>query len=201
MTPSFNPAEIEGISKQPVAHVQWVHRDKLTSNDYNPNHVAGPELDLLRQSLIQDGWTLPLVVQEDYTLVDGFHRHKLSGEPDIYARTNGFVPVVILPQASKRSHAIASTVRYNRARGIHAVLKMSDIVYELIEEQKMPASQVAQDLGMEEEEIDRLLFRGKMTKYGAADEYQQAWVPTRGDTNDYRPRNFIEKKQKEQVDE
>ena len=68
--------------KQPIDKVQWIHRDKLKPNNYNPNMVAPPELRLLKISILEDGWTQPIVVNSDMTIVDGFHRWTLSKDKD-----------------------------------------------------------------------------------------------------------------------
>ena len=63
----------------PLGSLQWVDRDKLKPNDYNPNKVSRDNLDLLTQSILTNGWTLPIVVRPDYTIIDGFHRWTVSG--------------------------------------------------------------------------------------------------------------------------
>ena len=55
----------QGIDNQPVGKVQWVDRNTLNANDYNPNFVAPPELQLLKTSIIEDGWTQPIVILSD----------------------------------------------------------------------------------------------------------------------------------------
>ncbi|NBW63318.1 MAG: hypothetical protein EBR33_09230 [Synechococcaceae bacterium WB4_1_0192] len=50
------------MKDQPVSKVRWVPREKLIGNAWNPNHVAAPELELLITSLVEDGWTQPVVV-------------------------------------------------------------------------------------------------------------------------------------------
>ena len=69
--------------KQPLDNITWLHRDKLKANSYNPNRVAKPELKLLKLSIIEDGWTQPIVANKDYTIVDGYHRWTVSGEKEI----------------------------------------------------------------------------------------------------------------------
>ena len=41
----------KGLDAQPVNTVQWVERSELKANDYNPNHVAPVELELLKTSI------------------------------------------------------------------------------------------------------------------------------------------------------
>src|SRR5699024_12398193 len=64
---------------QPISEVKIVDRDLLKPNDYNPNKVMEDNLKLLMQSIKTNGWTLPIVVRPDYTIIDGFHRWTVSG--------------------------------------------------------------------------------------------------------------------------
>lgn len=64
----------------PLSTLQWVPREWLKPNDYNPNKVSKENLKLLTQSILVNGWTLPIVVRPDYTIIDGFHRWTVSGE-------------------------------------------------------------------------------------------------------------------------
>ena len=47
----------------PLSSLQWVDRDQLKPNDYNPNKVNRENLKLLVQSILTNGWTLPWVQQ------------------------------------------------------------------------------------------------------------------------------------------
>ena len=88
------------LSKQPVSSVEWIRRDLLDANDYNPNRVAPPELRLLERSILADGWTQPLVVrfaeEGRFEIVDGFHRWTVSGYPNVAKLTAGLVPCVLV---------------------------------------------------------------------------------------------------------
>lgn len=160
----------------PVSNVTWIHRDKLRANDYNPNNVFSPEMDLLRTSLLEDGWTLPLVIREDGEIVDGFHRWMLSAEKKIYDLTDGLIPVVILKNVDK-PHQVASTIRYNRARGVHHVLKMSDLVRGLKDTYKVKDKEIARILGMEVLEVELLYERGNILKRVGKDKFGKGWKP------------------------
>lgn len=63
----------------PLSTLQWVNRDSLKPNDYNPNKVSKENLKLLIQSILTNGWTLPIVVRPDMTIIDGFHRWTVAG--------------------------------------------------------------------------------------------------------------------------
>lgn len=161
---------------QPVSNVEWVHRDKLRANDYNPNVVPPPELKLLAISILEDGWTQPLVVRDDDEIVDGFHRWTVSGYKAVSALTDGLVPVVRL--STDAAHQRISTVRHNRARGVHHVVRMADIVAELVD-LGMEPDEIKVRLRMDTDEVERLLARGKMTERGVSpDGLGRAWEPT-----------------------
>ena len=63
----------------PLSTLQWVDRDKVIPNTYNPNKVSEDNLELLVQSILSNGWTLPIVVRPDLTIIDGFHRWTVAG--------------------------------------------------------------------------------------------------------------------------
>ena len=80
----------------PLASLQWVDRDMLRPNNYNPNRVSEENLRLLVQSIETNGWTLPIVVRPDYTIIDGFHRWTVSGMEPLKTKLKGIVPIVIV---------------------------------------------------------------------------------------------------------
>lgn len=150
-----------GVEHQPLGNVRWVDRNLLHANGYNPNHVAPPEMKLLKTSILSDGWTQPIVARSDYEIVDGFHRWTCSGDPDVGGLTGGLVPVVFLPDDVPMEHQMMSTVRHNRARGTHGVMKMADIVVELLES-GVERDRVCDLMQMEPQEVDRLAMRGNL---------------------------------------
>lgn len=160
----------------PIDTVEWVDPGTLTANGYNPNHMAPPEEALLRVSILEDGWTHPIVARPDNEIVDGFHRWSLAKKyPEILALGGGKVPVVrLLP--SDTVHQMMSTIRHNRARGNHYVLKMADIIRQL-KEAGVADEDIERRLSMEPEEVERLADAGGMLKRGAAEGFNKGWVP------------------------
>lgn len=171
-----------GIDEQPVSRVQWVARGELSANDYNPNRVPPTELKLLATSIIEDGWTQPIVARRyvgaGMQIVDGFHRWTVAEMPAVFGMTGGLVPVVQLPDALDRGHQMMSTIRHNRARGTHYVVRMAEIVHELANGLGVEPTEIMQRLGMEGEEVRRLLDRGKMTERHAQATFGKGWVPS-----------------------
>lgn len=171
-----------GIEKQPLMKISWVNRDKLKPNHYNPNKVASTEMDLLKLSILEDGWTQPIVARHSGEIVDGYHRWTVSEDPQIAKMTDGKVPVVYLADEVDCCHQMMSTIRHNRARGQHGILKMSDIVMGL-QERGLSSEEIQHRLKMEEEEVLRLTDHASMgERFDAKFEgtFSRGWVPGKG---------------------
>lgn len=138
----------------PLDTLQWVNRSMVKPNDYNPNKVSKQNLELLKQSILSNGWTLPIVVRPDFTIIDGFHRWTIAGEEPLLSMLDGKVPVVVVDHKDK-SGDIYGTVTHNRARGTHLLGPMKAIVKELMDEGKS-VEEIGKQLGMKPEEIFRL---------------------------------------------
>lgn len=143
----------------PVYHVISVPIDKIEPNSYNPNAVAPPELELLYDSIREDGYTMPIVCYYDeardkYSIVDGFHRYRIMlDHADIYEREGGCLPVSVIDKPL--DCRMASTIRHNRARGSHDVDLMSNIIRDLHNLGRSDAW-ISKHLGMDRDEILRL---------------------------------------------
>lgn len=138
----------------PLSTLHWIDRGSVKPNDYNPNKVSKQNLALLKQSILTNGWTLPIVVRPDLTIIDGFHRWTVAGEEPLKSMLDGKVPVVIVEHKDKAGN-IYGTVTHNRARGTHLLGPMKAIVRELMNEGKT-AEEIGKQLGMKPEEIFRL---------------------------------------------
>lgn len=138
----------------PLNSLQWVDRERLKANDYNPNKVSEDNLKLLVQSIETNGWTLPIVVRPDYTIIDGFHRWTVAGREPLRSKLGGKVPVVIVDHADADDD-IFGTITHNRARGQHLLEPMKAIVKRLLADGKT-VPEIGKQLGMRPEEIFRL---------------------------------------------
>ena len=139
---------------EPLSSLQWVDRELLKANDYNPNKVSEENLKLLMTSIQTNGWTLPIVVRPDFTIIDGFHRWTVSGREPLKTQLGGKVPIVIVNHADERED-IYGTITHNRARGTHLLEPMKAIVQRLIDE-GTSVPEISKQLGMSPEEIFRL---------------------------------------------
>ncbi|MFC7331373.1 IbrB-like domain-containing protein [Marinactinospora rubrisoli] len=165
---------------EPVDCVQWVRAEKVQANDYNPNIVAPPEMKLLEKSITDDGYTQPIVgwpiADGHIEVVDGFHRHRVGKESKKVAkRVRGRLPVALIqPERSERSDRMAATIRHNRARGVHTVDGMSEIVLDLARRGKTDAW-IGEHLGMDADEVLRLRQTQGLAELFADEEFSEAW--------------------------
>lgn len=162
--------------EHPVSQVRWIETEKIHGNDYNPNQVAPPEMKLLELSIREDGYTQPIVVwkvsDDDYEVVDGFHRHLVG----IKMGLSHLPCVIINNDRLDRGDRIASTIRHNRARGKHKISAMSDIVVEL-SKRNWNDAKIAKELGMDADEVLRLKQITGLAELFADEEFSEAWEP------------------------
>lgn len=171
--------DISPFKKEPVDCVQWIPNELVKANDYNPNTVAPPEMELLHTSIKEDGYTQPIVVwkhDDYYEVVDGFHRNRVGKEyQDITERINGYLPVVVINEdVTDKGQRIASTIRHNRARGKHQVDAMSNIVLDL-KKRNWSNEKIAKKLGMDADEVLRLSQIGGLAEMFMDKNFSEAW--------------------------
>jgi ParB-like chromosome segregation protein Spo0J len=169
-------------NSQPVNFVRWVPIEKVHANDYNPNSVAKNEMRLLYVSILHDGYTQPVVTvyddqQDQYVIVDGFHRYTtMKLNKDIAERNNGLLPVVVIDKSI--NDRMASTVRHNRARGKHSVSGMANMVFQMLDNGWSDEA-ICKELGVEADELVRLKHVTGFSKLFENVEYKRAWETKR----------------------
>lgn len=172
--------QISPFKSEPVDFIKWVKNDTVYANDYNPNVVAPPEMELLKISISADGYTQPIVSMPDndgkYEVIDGFHRHRCGKEMlEIRNRVHGYLPLVQINEERKdKSDRIAATIRHNRARGKHKVDAMSDIVIEL-KKRNWSDEKIAKNLGMDSDEVLRLCQISGLAELFTDQEFSKSW--------------------------
>lgn len=163
--------------KSPVYNVIAVPLENIQANSYNPNSVASPEMKLLYKSILEDGYTMPIVCYKlengKYEIVDGFHRYTIMKiHKDIYERESGKLPVVVIDKDI--SNRMASTIRHNRARGSHSTELMSQIVAELIETGRSD-QWILKNIGMDADELLRLKQLTGLASLFKDREFSKSW--------------------------
>jgi ParB-like chromosome segregation protein Spo0J len=162
----------------PVYNVVPVPIEKIRANSYNPNAVAPPEMKLLELSILEDGYTMPIVcyyvADEDvYEIVDGYHRYTVMLQnEEIRTREKGLLPVSVIDK--DLSNRMASTIRHNRARGSHSIELMSTIVAELTTA-GMSDAWILRHIGMDKDELLRLKQITGVAALFANQEFSEAW--------------------------
>lgn len=173
MKSGYEMTEVEKQIAFPCLYAKLVPIDKVIFNDYNPNHVAPPEMRLLYHSIEEDGYTQPIVTIYDetdklYIVVDGAHRYKNAKEKFKIP----MIPVVVINKQIK--DRMASTIRHNRARGEHNVTQMSNIVAELFM-LGWEDSDIAKHVGMSADEVLRLKQNTGIAEVFKNHEYSNSW--------------------------
>ena len=172
--------EIGPFKTEPVDCVLWVKNNSVSANDYNPNSVAPPEMELLRLSISNDGYTQPIVSMktdnENREVIDGFHRNRVGKEcKDIQSRVHGYLPVVTIRETQEnKGDRIASTIRHNRARGKHRIDAMSEIVLDL-KKRNWSDKKISKQLGMDQDEVLRLTQLTGLSELFKNKEFSEAW--------------------------
>jgi len=178
--------QVSPMRNEPVDCVIWVPNENVRANDYNPNSVAPPEMELLKVSILEDGYTQPIVAYQSgdqMEVVDGFHRNRVGKEcKEVKERVLGYLPIVAINQGrTDKGDRMASTIRHNRARGKHRIDSMSEIVIDL-KRRNWSNERIARDLGMDADEILRLSQISGIAEMFADAEFAEAWEIEAGNT-------------------
>ena len=128
--------------------VEYVKCTDIKPNTYNPNRQSEFDFNLLLKSMKEDGFTQPVVVQDDLTIVDGEHRWRAAQELGLTE-----IPVVKVDMTPEQMRI--ATLRHNRARGSEDIELTAQLLLDL---QELGAIEWAQDsLMMDDTELNRML--------------------------------------------
>lgn len=171
--------KLSPLKNEPVNNVIWVKAELVKANDYNPNSVAPPEMELLKHSIDHDGYTQPIVAwktKDGYEVVDGFHRSRVGKEVEsVNKRVKGYLPLVVInKQNTNRNDRISATVRHNRARGKHSVDGMAEIILDL-KRRNWSDKKISKELGMDSDEVLRLSQITGLAEIFKDREFSKSW--------------------------
>jgi ParB-like chromosome segregation protein Spo0J len=162
----------------PVLNVQLVPSDHVKGNDYNPNKVAPPEMELLKLSIRKDGYTMPVVVSaekenDEWVVVDGFHRTTVGQHTkDVRESLHGYIPVSQLHKGIE--DRVTSTVRHNLARGTHQV-ELSAKLFLFLKKHNWSDARIGKEIGMDADEVLRLKQITGLAEAFADKEFSRSW--------------------------
>ena len=163
----------KGDVKLPCMEPIIVPIDQVQANNYNPNAVPKNNMLLLEESIMTNGFCFPVVTIwdpdcEKYVIIDGFHRYTIFKD---YLEADE-LPIVVLDEDIVQR--MAATVQFNRARGVHQVELMGDLVAAL-SRQGVKDEDIAQRLGMELEEVLRLKQVTGIAEIFKNQDYSKSW--------------------------
>ncbi|TXH11266.1 MAG: chromosome partitioning protein ParB, partial [Hyphomicrobiaceae bacterium] len=176
---SISPVYVTGKRKRqiliPCANTIVVQRDMVIANTYNPNHVSDDKLELLQQSIIDNGFAFPIVViwdddQQAFVVVDGFHRYLISG-PKWLGMTH--VPLAVL--SHNAAQRMIATWQFNKARGSHEVDLDADLIRALIQ-QGMDEEQIVNHLGIDLDTVHRYKQLTGIAQLFQGAQYSMSWT-------------------------
>jgi ParB-like chromosome segregation protein Spo0J len=162
----------------PVYNIKRIPIEKIQANAYNPNSVLPPEMELLRKSIWEDGYTMPIVCyyldeHDKYEIVDGFHRYfVMKTTPEIAEREGDCLPVSVINKPI--TERMASTVRHNRARGVHTIDLMVSIIAQL-KQAGMSDDWIMKNFGMDLNELLRLKQISGLVELFKDKEFSRSW--------------------------
>lgn len=140
--------------KMPCLAIKLVNRNDIMANNYNPNSVPSDKMELLKQSIIDNGFCFPIVTiwseeEQKYVIIDGFHRFTMCSPEWLDIEQ---VPIVVLDHDI--SQRMAATVQFNKARGVHEIDGDADIVKSL-SQQGLSDEEICKHLGLDAETVLR----------------------------------------------
>jgi hypothetical protein len=174
MQPVYIQSRTRGQVLVPCANTLLVKRELVIANTYNPNAVSSDKMELLQQSVLDNGFCFPIVTIWDdadgvFVIIDGFHRSRIGSDEFL---DFDYLPVVVL--SHDMTKRMAATVQFNKARGVHAIDLDADVVRSLIE-QGLTEQEVAQRLGMELDAVHRYKQVAGVAALFANSAYSSAW--------------------------
>jgi ParB-like chromosome segregation protein Spo0J len=174
MVPEYIESPTHGRVLVPCANTLLVRTSLVVANAYNPNSVPPDKMDLLRRSILDNGFCFPVVVIWDadsgtFVVIDGFHRRTIGGPEWL---DFDYVPVVVLDHDI--TQRMAATLQFNKARGFHQVDLDAEVIRALLE-QGSTEEEVAEKIGLDLDTVHRYKQLTGIASLFATTPHSQAW--------------------------
>lgn len=175
LEPVYIKSKKYGKIPVPCANTLLVSKDLIIANNYNPNHVPKDKMQLLKQSIKDNGFCFPIVtifddIEEKFVVIDGFHRKTMG---DTAWMDFDYIPLVFVEHdISKRMYA---TVQFNKARGSHQIDMDADLIRSLIEQGKSE-EEISIHLGIDIDTIHRYKQLTGIAALFKNSEYSTSWT-------------------------
>lgn len=182
LKPAYITSKTHGKIEVPCCNTLLVKTSLIVANAYNPNFVPSEKMELLRQSILDNGFCFPVVAIWDddlqkFCIIDGFHRSIIGGPGWL---DFDYLPLVFLKH--NIAQRMAATVQFNKARGVHQVDLDAEVIRAMIE-QGMDETDISIHLGIDVDTIYRYKQLTGVAELFAKAEYSTSW--SMEESNDY----------------
>lgn len=172
--PVYINSKTHGKVLVPCANVLLVNPELVVANNYNPNSVSDDKMELLKQSILDNGFAFPIVAIWDdelgsFIVIDGFHRRVIGGE---YWLDFDYVPIAVLNHTM--AQRLAATVQFNKARGVHQVDLDAEVIRALIG-QGLSEEEITVKLGIDLDTVHRYKQITGVAELFKNTQYSTAW--------------------------
>jgi hypothetical protein len=164
-----------------IPEIETVSHEELHPADWRATHTLKPDLRLVSDSIMNHGWLLPVIVMQDGTIIDGFHRWVLAHRHrPIFRKYKGKVPVVRKDVDSIDARLLH--VQLNRGHGDIVPKYLSLLIKDVLRSGKYTEEDLKKELRMGVDEL-ALLMDGTLLKQRNIKEYEysKAWEPADSD--------------------
>lgn len=174
LQPIYINSRKHGRVEVPCANTVLVNTSLIVANNYNPNYVPKDKMELLRQSILDNGFCFPVVTiwddeQERFVIIDGFHRSTIGSQDWLEF---DYIPLVTLKHSI--TQRMAATVQFNKARGVHQVDLDAEVIRGLIE-QGLSEEEISVHLGLDLETIHRYKQLTGIAELFKNTQYSASW--------------------------
>lgn len=161
----------------PCMNTLLVARYLIQANNWNPNSVSEDKMELLRQSILDNGFCFPVVTGYDpdlqkFIVIDGFHRYTIAGPEWLGLK---YVPIVVLNRPI--AELMTATWQFNKARGVHQVDLDADLIRALLQ-QGMSEDEVSIRLGIDLDTVHRYKQLTGIAELFKGAQYSMSWSMT-----------------------
>lgn len=153
-------------------------KDLKTASWTTSCYVVQPDYNRLRSSIEKYGILSPIVVQKNYTIIDGYHRMSAANDLGISA-----VPVRVLD--CDDTEAILLHIDLNRYRGVVIAKFLSNLIRQVLDTGDYDEDSLRQRMALSKEEFE-ILADGTLVKMRKIKQhsYSPAWVPVESPTGE-----------------
>lgn len=149
--------------------IEVVPIDSLRPNNWNPNRQTPDEFEKLKRSIVENGFSQPIVVMMDGEIIDGYHRWKACKEL-------GFTKIAVIKSDLDEFQKKLATIQFNEARGNEDMELLGKMMKDF---EALGMGDIVRDqLSLDPEGFQRLVeYEGTVLDQFPGEEPGKAWEP------------------------